>query len=285
MSQIEPGSREWEVARNGAEMRSFTPEIPLTPANEILKADFIRGMEDTLFSPGSAAITIEGTDTRDNFRLGNTKFLARAAFLHLDNATAAGANRPFDLAVWVQATHLDLETVSDISEAELKGFGYDTFDGIYVELLDSLLKNHATKSLHHGPRKSRYGFRFYESGSGYAYIPGQTEDVVWSAYQINTGCGFGARRRPKLGTHLEELQVIADVLKNGQPDQTAVNNVIRASNEGQAITLILNEANEAEKVLPYMYGMFKEAVEAPDLRDEIARHQYFHVEQPDYLIR
>jgi hypothetical protein len=285
MSNIEPGSQEWEVARNRAGLRSFTPEIMLTPANQALKAAFVNGMQAALFDPTSAAITAEAIDTTDNFDLNHTKFLARVAFLHLENSTAADANRPFDLAVGVYALHIDLETIRGLSEDELKDFGYDSFDGVYIKLFDTLLGNHVSKSLHHGSRNSRYGFQFYESGSGYAYIPGQTEDIVGSAYQIDTRYGFGTSRKPALGTHLEELQVIAEVLENGEPDQTAVDNVVMASEVGDAITLIADDASETGRVMSHLYGIFKGAVEAADLRDTLAGHQYWHVQEPDYLIR
>ena len=282
--EIEIGSREWEVARNRAELRGFTSEIMLSPANQALQADFATGMQQALFGPDSAAITVEGTDTRDNCRLGHIKFLARFAFLHLDEAADVNINRPFDLAVGVQAMHLNLEKLAGMSEEELKGMGYDAFDGVTIDLLDVLLKNHADKGLQYDSGGLRPGFRFHESGSGYEYRPGQTEDIVWSAYQIDTTYGFGTRRGPWLSTHLKELQVIVDILKHGEPDQAALDNVALASREGSAITLVDERSETAKKVLPYMYGMFKEAVEAPNLRDELARHQYLHAQNPGRLL-
>jgi hypothetical protein len=284
MPEIELGSREWEVARNRAELQGFTPEIMLTPANQALQADFVTGMGKALFGPDSTAVTAEGTDTRDNFRLDHTKFLARVAFLHLDSSAAAPTERPFDLAVGVYAMHLDLGKIAGMSEEELKEMEYDSFDGVYVDLFDVLLENYVSKSLHHGSTNSRYRFQVYESDSGYGYVPGQTDDIVWSAYQVDTGYGSGTLGANRLGTHLEQLRVIVDVLQNGEPDQAALDNLTRASHEGNAITLLADGSEEAKKILPYLYGTFKDAVETPYLRDEIARHQYWHVQQPNYLV-
>lgn len=285
---IELGSHDWEVARNRAELRGFTPEIMLTPANQALKADLIQGMERTLFGPQSRAITVEGTDTEDNFRLDYTRFVARVAFLHLEDASAAGVERPFDLALGTFAMHLDLEKIAAIPEEELKDFDYDSFDGIYLEMLDILLKNHSSRSIHHSDRDSRYGFQYYESvsgpSSGYRYVKGHTGNVFESAYGIARGYQKN-RSSSGFGSYLEELKVLVDILKNGQPDQTAMDNLTRESDNGDAITIIPEDSEEATKISPFLYGLFKEAVETPDLRDQIARHQYWHVQTPGYLLR
>ena len=288
MLDFKPGDNEGEVAYNRAILKGFTPEIRLTPATEALKADLISGMEQALFGPESTAIMVEGTDTTDNFRLDHTKFLARIAFLHLENASAADADRPFDLAVGTFAMHLDLEKISGMSEEELRSFDYDRFDGVYLMMLDTLLGNASSRSIHHGSRNSRYGFQYYESPAGpavgYRRVPGQTDDIFKSAFQIDTGYQ-ATQGKPRLGTYLEELQVVVDILKNGQPHQNAMNNLVQASQEGDAITIIPRDSEEEERVVPFMYGMFKDAVETPDLRDQMAGHQYWYVQSPGYLRR
>ncbi len=277
------GSDDWEVAHAQAVMRGCKPEIRLTPANEALKAAFVSRAEEALFGSDSPAITVESCDTTDNFHLGRTKFLSRVALLDLPSSTVASTDRQFHLALSTRSMHLTANQVKSMTTEEIESCGYDRFDGVYAELLDVSLRNYVQKSLHHGSRDSRYGFRFYEFDTGYGHVLSPKGDITHDTYQIEVGY-YDTRGYPRIGSHLEELQVMVEVLEHGVPHQSAMSRLLHLTQEDDNVISLVTE-DVSEKTLPYFYGMLKDAAEAPSFRDEIALHQYhYYTKGPAYLV-
>jgi hypothetical protein len=256
-------------------------DIPLDEENKVLKADYVKGIEHVLFGPGNRAITVQGTDSHeagDMFSLPFPNYLARIAFLKLDDAQTERGERPFKLAVELRAHQIDVEKAIALPEDELRAFKYGWPDGLKLTLLDLVLANAHTELISFQPNLGENGeFSTHGVTTGYIESQGQNREILESAYQFARGLGTGATITDGgLRTHLEPYKVIADVLKRGDHDPGAVDNLDEATLTSETIRIIPEDSSAAERSRPYFYGMLKNAVETPNLRDTLAWQQHWH---------
>lgn len=266
-----PGKQ--SVPRSGA-------ELPLSDANKVLKADYVAGMDRVLFGPDNKAITVQGSgDTESGiFSLPQKNYLARLAFLELEDACTDREVRPFRLAVVMKAHLIDVEQAISMPEDEIRKLGYTWPDCVNTTLLDVTLQNIHRNSICFQKNIGEQGeFEVNGQTSGYIDSAEPDDDLVNSAYDIATGLGTGAFiDQTGLNSHLEPYKVTVDVLNRGEPDLIAIDTFDEATLNNDGIRLLPEDSTAADKVRPYLYAMFRKAVETPSLRITLAWQQYWY---------
>ena len=254
-------------------------EITLSGANKVLMADFVAGIDKALFSPDNAAITVQGTGDTDKgiYSLPQPNYLARLAFLRLENAHTDRKDRPFKLAVMITAHLVDVNQAISMPEDEIKRHPYGWPDGIRTSLLDLELQNIHHESICFQPNLGVDGeFDVADSASGFKPSSKPSDDIVNSAYGITTGLGAGGITNGGLFSHLEPYKVTVDVLQRGEHDPEATDTLDEATLLNDGIRILPEDSTAAERSRPYLYAMFRAAVATPSLRDMIAWQQYWY---------
>jgi hypothetical protein len=255
--------------------RSGSQSPTLNPEKAALMAGFINGMEGALFNPEAQTVTV-GIDLGGDVSL--SKSLSRLAFLHLEDASPE-AEGPFSVAVRVLTHQFGEEEIAEKSEEEIKTLGYGQLDGVRVALLDRghelmYIKNIVCMP---GPDEdaSTTDFLVREAAEDYTddYIP--TPNPLDSAYRIGGGDFYTddlSEGIVDLGS-IASLRMIVNVLKNGQTDGVAIDNLLDAAARSKVMRVLPDASPVAKLITPHLYGIFKHAVETPHLKSAIAHER------------
>ncbi len=261
-------------------------DIQLTQENEVLRTEFLKGVERAITS--DFAHTFEVTDTSDRsgwLALPGPKYLSRAVIMKLDGLSSelADGNEGnevlpplFNVVIEVSGHQLDKDRATDITPQEAEDLDFVWPDGLKITLIDHTYSNVSAWSYCWQPamRPAEFDFTGYKTGFE-VNIEDTPKTPVLAAMGIKIGGLDGLGITEDGFDRLTDFRIINQILQSGSPDLEGTRKLVEILQTSESAELLTIEPRVIRNSMPYFKRLIATAIDTPKFRDMLAWRQYW----------